>query len=284
MIELTTLSEINRREGYAAGDSALHQLALALEGALGGITATAGRFSGRRLAVVLPDTGHAAASAIAARVAESFDGARPPIRTSVAVWRHGDHGEDVLSPSASGARRPRIGGRRPSSLRRRCGARFALWLLLFAAYAATLGLHASGDSDYAGDEPHYLLAAKSVVDDGDVDVRDEYASRAYEDFHPYELERLGSPTDGRLNEPIGTGFPLLIAPAYALGGASGSSCSWRRSPRWEWCWPTGSRCAWCPTRGRWEPLRRWACRPLSSPTAPPSPPNRPPAPRSPAPR
>jgi diguanylate cyclase (GGDEF)-like protein len=97
MIELTTLSEINRREGYAAGDSALHQLALALEGALGGITASAGRFSGRRLAVVLPDTGHAAARAIAARVAESFDGARPPIRTSVAVWQHGDHGEDVLA-------------------------------------------------------------------------------------------------------------------------------------------------------------------------------------------
>jgi diguanylate cyclase (GGDEF)-like protein len=97
MTELTTLSEINRREGYAAGDSALHQLALALEGALGGITATAGRFSGRRLAVVLPDTGHAAASAIAAQVDESFDGALPPIRTSVAVWRHGDHGEDVLA-------------------------------------------------------------------------------------------------------------------------------------------------------------------------------------------
>jgi hypothetical protein len=30
-------------------------------------------------------------------VAESFDGARPPIRTSVAVWQHGDHGEDVLA-------------------------------------------------------------------------------------------------------------------------------------------------------------------------------------------
>jgi hypothetical protein len=97
----------------------------------------------------------------------------------------------------------------------------AFWLLLFAAYAATLGLHAFGDSDYAGDEPRYLLAAKSVVDDGDVDVRDEYASRAYEDFYPADLEPRASPTDGRLNEPIGTGFPLLIAPAYALGGVVG---------------------------------------------------------------
>ena len=46
----------------------------------------------------------------------------------------------------------------------------ALWLLLFGVYAATIGLHAFGASDYAGDEPHYLLAAKSIVEDGDVDV------------------------------------------------------------------------------------------------------------------
>ena len=67
----------------------------------------------------------------------------------------------------------------------------ALWLLLFAAYAATLGLSAFGASDYGGDEPHYLLAAKSIVEDGDVDVRDEYAQRAYADFYPYELRRHG---------------------------------------------------------------------------------------------
>jgi hypothetical protein len=97
----------------------------------------------------------------------------------------------------------------------------ALWLLLFAAYAATLGLDAFGDSDYAGDEPHYLLAAESLVADGDVDVRNQYAARAYEDFYPYDLDRHGEDTEGRLNEPHGLGFPLLIAPAYALGGADG---------------------------------------------------------------
>ena len=43
----------------------------------------------------------------------------------------------------------------------------ALWLLLFAAYAATLGLSAFGNSDYGGDEPHYLLAAESIVEDGE---------------------------------------------------------------------------------------------------------------------
>src|SRR5215210_6455266 len=97
----------------------------------------------------------------------------------------------------------------------------ALWLLLFGVYAATLGLSAFGASEYGGDEPHYLLAAESIVEDGDVDVLDEYKERAYADFYPYELHRHGRRTEGRLNEPHGVGFPLLIAPAYALGGARG---------------------------------------------------------------
>jgi hypothetical protein len=95
----------------------------------------------------------------------------------------------------------------------------ALWLLLFGVYAATLGLGAFGDSDYGGDEPHYLLAAESLVEDGDVDVKNQYAARAYADFYPYDLDRHGEETQGRLNEPHGLGFPSLIAPAYALGGA-----------------------------------------------------------------
>src|SRR5918996_1122298 len=97
----------------------------------------------------------------------------------------------------------------------------ALWLVLFGAYAATLGLDAFGDSDYGGDEPHYLLAAEALMEDGDVDVRDEYAGRAYRDFYPYELERHGEETEGRLNEPHGIGFPLFILPAYAVGGPHG---------------------------------------------------------------
>jgi hypothetical protein len=97
----------------------------------------------------------------------------------------------------------------------------ALWLLLFGVYAATIGLDAFAESDYGGDEPHYLLAAHSIVHDGDLDVRDEYAARAYADFYPNELRPHGRETEGRLNEPHGVGFPLLIAPAYALGGARG---------------------------------------------------------------
>lgn len=97
----------------------------------------------------------------------------------------------------------------------------ALWLGLFAVYASTLGMHAFGHSDYGGDEPHYLLTAKSLVEDGNPDLRDEYAHHEYRRFYPYDLTPHGSLTNGRANEPHGVGFPLLIAPAYAIGGAKG---------------------------------------------------------------
>lgn len=111
------------------------------------------------------------------------------------------------------------GGRAP---RRRARAHHALlWLGLFAAYLATLGLHSFGASQYGGDEPHYLLAAESIVSDGDVDLADEYRSRAYAGWYPYDLDPHGRLTGGRRHEPHGVGFPLLIAPAYALGGPAG---------------------------------------------------------------
>jgi hypothetical protein len=97
----------------------------------------------------------------------------------------------------------------------------ALWLVFFAVYAATIDMRAFDGVSYAGDEPHYLLTAKSIVDDGNVDLTDEYRSRDYLSFYPRPLDPHGLLTNGRLNEPHGAGFPLLIAPAFALGGAAG---------------------------------------------------------------
>src|SRR3954466_7127286 len=97
----------------------------------------------------------------------------------------------------------------------------ALWLVLFAVYAGTIGMRAFDHAQYAGKEPHYLLTAKSLVEDGDVNLTDEYRSRAYRDFYPGTLRPQGLITRGRLDEPLGVGFPLLIAPAFAIAGAKG---------------------------------------------------------------
>ncbi|HEU4975608.1 MAG TPA: hypothetical protein VFT50_11005 [Baekduia sp.] len=94
-----------------------------------------------------------------------------------------------------------------------------LWLVLAAAYAVA-ALVASGGT--TGPEAHRLLGAESIVSDGDVDLRDEYAQHAWRDFHDGPLRPAAAGlTEGRLVEPVTLGFELLVAPAYWLGGATG---------------------------------------------------------------
>ena len=96
---------------------------------------------------------------------------------------------------------------------------FLLWLALFAVSATTAGLPATPGSDLSEPEAHILLVTESIVSDADLDLRDEYGARSWRGFYDGELVPLAGPRDGRLLEPAGIAFPLLIAPAYALGGA-----------------------------------------------------------------
>jgi len=96
-----------------------------------------------------------------------------------------------------------------------------LFLVLLAAYAATIGLDAVGESAYSGSEPHHLLAAHSLVEDGDLDVLDDYRAGAAEAFSSERPEPRGVLRGERLVEPYAAGLPLLVAPVYALGGAVG---------------------------------------------------------------
>ena len=52
-------------------------------------------------------------------------------------------------------------------------------------------------------------------------MKNQYAARSYELYYPYTLDKHGKETRGFLHEPHGVGFPLLIAPAYGIGGAKG---------------------------------------------------------------
>lgn len=54
-----------------------------------------------------------------------------------------------------------------------------------------------------------------------MDLTDEYRARAYAEFYPLDLDVHGRPTGNRIHEPHGVGFALLIAPAYAVAGATG---------------------------------------------------------------
>jgi hypothetical protein len=71
-----------------------------------------------------------------------------------------------------------------------------------------------------GDEPHYLLAAHSLVVDGDLDLRNNYAQRDYASFYSeyYLNPHVRVRADGQQVLTHNLGLSFIIAPAYALGG------------------------------------------------------------------
>src|SRR4051812_23090142 len=93
-----------------------------------------------------------------------------------------------------------------------------MWLVLFAAYAAGVGLHATPGEALSAPEAHVLLLTRSIVDDGDLALSDDYGAAAWRPFYGGTLVPLTGPRERGQLEPIAAGFPLLIAPAYALGG------------------------------------------------------------------
>jgi HD-GYP domain-containing protein (c-di-GMP phosphodiesterase class II)/GGDEF domain-containing protein len=97
MVEVCDLPDINRRDGYAAGDAALYGVARALEEAIATTPAISGRYSGRRLAAIMPKSGQTAGMAVADGLLRRLGDGDPVVRAAVAVWQHGDHGEAVLA-------------------------------------------------------------------------------------------------------------------------------------------------------------------------------------------
>jgi len=86
-----------------------------------------------------------------------------------------------------------------------------------------------------GDEPHYLLAARSLVGDGDVDLTNDYGARLYREFFPSDALRRALPhlapdldahdvpgTHGERRPVHQLGMSLLLAPGYALLGVAGA--------------------------------------------------------------
>ena len=70
----------------------------------------------------------------------------------------------------------------------------------------------------SGDEPHYLLYARSIVVGGDIDLGADYNEGAYRSFYPADLPphtKPGADPASRYSTH-GIGLPLLLAPWYAV--------------------------------------------------------------------
>ena len=100
-----------------------------------------------------------------------------------------------------------------------------LFLLLAVIYSLSAGLRASRGAAITGDEPFYLLTTQSLLEDGDLDLRQQYARASYRSFfdHPDGLWMQSVPTaDGRILSPHNPGLSVLLIPGFALAGLRGA--------------------------------------------------------------
>jgi diguanylate cyclase (GGDEF)-like protein len=90
LVELTSLAEVNQRDGYAAGDRAIMDVARVVSDVAARVRGTACRYGGRRLAVLAPATTSEAAAALGRDVERLVETTGHAVRTAVAEWRVGD--------------------------------------------------------------------------------------------------------------------------------------------------------------------------------------------------
>lgn len=111
-------------------------------------------------------------------------------------------------------------------LRRRIRVWLALWVALFAVYAATIPLAVAPGQRYAADEPHHLLGAAALADHGSLDATPEYRAGEWRSFTAIAVTPLGHPVGGLRDEPTGPLVALMALPAWALGGADAVALEW----------------------------------------------------------
>ena len=99
MVELDDLPEINSEDGFAAGDAALRDAALVLQEVAARCEGTPARYSGRRLALLVPRAEAHAARDLAAEIVARLEAQGRRVRGSAAVWDRGESGADVVMRS-----------------------------------------------------------------------------------------------------------------------------------------------------------------------------------------
>ena len=100
-----------------------------------------------------------------------------------------------------------------------------LFLILLLAYSFSIDIRASRGAAITGDEPFYLLTTQSLLDDGDLDLRQQYERHSYTEFfdHPDGLWQQSVPReDGVLLSPHNPGLSVMLIPGFALGGLLGA--------------------------------------------------------------
>jgi diguanylate cyclase (GGDEF)-like protein len=107
MIELEDLAEVNSSHGFAAGDAALREAAIVVQDVAARLDGTPARYSGRRLAALIPLSDEQGAERLAAEMVERIEAQGRRVRSSVAAWSSADAGVEVVARARLGLdRRP----------------------------------------------------------------------------------------------------------------------------------------------------------------------------------
>ncbi|MXZ62941.1 MAG: hypothetical protein F4Y98_04920 [Chloroflexi bacterium] len=101
----------------------------------------------------------------------------------------------------------------------------ALFVLLALVYSTSIDIRATRGASITADEPFYLMTTESLLRDGDLDLRNQFRTRAYEAFfdHPLGLWTQSVPLeDGRVLSPHNVGLSVLLLPGFAIDGLVGA--------------------------------------------------------------
>lgn len=83
---------------------------------------------------------------------------------------------------------------------------------------------------YSGDEPHYLLVSKSLILDGDVDVKNDYLAHRYLEYYrghldPHVNTSIFSRTSPHWYSMHGVGLAAVLVPAVAADDGHGAAAA-----------------------------------------------------------
>jgi len=91
-----------------------------------------------------------------------------------------------------------------------------VWLLSFLLFAtAATVFHARG-IHLSGDEPHYVMIAQSLVDDGDFDLKNNLENKTYFSYLPVEIRLHGMVHAGKFRSFHMPGVSFLLVPCVFL--------------------------------------------------------------------
>lgn len=98
-----------------------------------------------------------------------------------------------------------------------------LWIIAFMIFSMVSTVLYLQDIHLSGDEPHYLMIAQSLTDDGDFDLKNNFDNKTYKDYIPVDVRFHGGEYKGKLLSFHLPGMSFLLVPFYWLFKLSGGA-------------------------------------------------------------